>query len=268
MEYSLGPSSSHPTCPMAVTSSLSKREPSEVTSWLKTPRGLLPPNSHPSQTLLPVYKQETGLFTGHSEASVAMLMRISSFPPPGTLTGPRSPQNGLWESLDGGTSCRPLSRGARLTAFLACRPWRLRALPRAPPAQLSRGPALCPSALPVCLSTPVHPSKLSSDATAFAKPPFTTFSHQGGHVSLPLWSSNPPHTLLHHSASLSTSLPRLQAIHFGIFHSTSWSGSDAWEAPWNLVDSTNDTLNAKSPPHPRGGETLSKRWVRHIQSIQ
>lgn len=129
MEYSLGPSSSHPTCPMAVTSSLSKREPSEVTSWLKTPRGLLPPNSHPPQTLLPVYKQETGLFTGHSEASVAMLMRISSFPPPGTLTGPRSPQNGLWESLDGGTSCRPLSRGVRLTAFLACRPWRLRALP-------------------------------------------------------------------------------------------------------------------------------------------
>lgn len=145
MEYSLGPSSSHPTCPMAVTSSLSKREPSEVTSWLKTPRGLLPPNSHPPQTLLPVYKQETGLFTGHSEASVAMLMRISSFPPPGTLTGPRSPQNGLWESLDGGTSCRPLSRGARLTAFLACRPWRLRALPRAPPAQLSRARPSAPA---------------------------------------------------------------------------------------------------------------------------
>ena len=70
------------------------------------------------QTFLPVYKQEAGLFTEHSEASIAMFMCISNCSAPETLAGLGSPQSTPRESLDDRTSCRLLSRETFLTTFL------------------------------------------------------------------------------------------------------------------------------------------------------
>lgn len=111
-----------PHRPVAIPSSLSsapsKREPSDVTSWLKTFRSPCRPTAIPPQTFLPVYKQEAGLFTEHSEANIAMCMCISSCSAPETLAGLGSPQNTLRESLDDRTSCRLRSRETFLTTFL------------------------------------------------------------------------------------------------------------------------------------------------------
>lgn len=186
MEHSLGPDSSHPTCPWRSPA------PSLNVNQVKSLPGLKHPGG--SYRLTATLPKHFFRCINRKLASSRGTQRLSSpcscgslaFPCQGLSRGLGRHRTAFEKAWTAGQAAGPYQGERASPPSWPAGPGVFLCSPSLPLPSSLWAPALCPSALPVCLSTPVHPSKLSSDATAFAKPPFTTFSHQGGHVFLPL----------------------------------------------------------------------------------
>lgn len=118
------------------------------------------------------------------------------------------------------------------------------------PVQVLASCCPCPRASPARLQTPIHPPKFSSQATAFAKPPFTTSSHRGDDLR-PLCPSY-SHTYLYHITHY-RSPPAHQDPSFPRGLSSTRSRWSAHEYP---ADCANHT-GYKAPAAPDDGGTAA-----------